>query len=49
VTESRIPKVLNIKKTAKCTKGRSRSRWEQEIKKDITQREEEYGRKLRMK
>jgi hypothetical protein len=47
VTESRIPKVLNIKKRAKCTKRRSRSRWEQEIRKEITQRKEGYGRKLR--
>jgi hypothetical protein len=32
-------KALNMKVKGKCSKGRMRSRWEQQVRKDITQKE----------
>jgi hypothetical protein len=40
VNEDRIPKtVLNTKVKGKCPRGTSRSRWEQQVRKYVTQRE----------
>jgi hypothetical protein len=32
-------KVLNMKVKGKCPRGKMRSRWEQQVRKDVTQRE----------
>jgi hypothetical protein len=41
--EVRIPKkVLNMKMKGKCPRGRQSSRWEQQFRKDVTEKE---GRK----
>jgi hypothetical protein len=39
-------KVLNMKVKGKFPRGRPRTRWEQQVRKDVTQKEE-HGRKLR--
>jgi hypothetical protein len=46
VNKKRIPKkVLNMKVKGKHPRGRLRLRWEQHVRKDVTQ--EEHGKKLR--
>jgi hypothetical protein len=39
-SEERIPrKVFNVKIKGKCSRGSLRSKWEQKVKKDVTQME----------
>jgi hypothetical protein len=40
IIEERIPQIFfNMKVKGKCPSGRPRSRWEQQVRKDVTQRE----------
>jgi hypothetical protein len=49
VNEQKIlKKVFNMKVKGECPRGRSRSRWEQQVRKDVTQgRKEGHGKILR--
>jgi hypothetical protein len=48
MNKERIPKkVLYLKVKGKCPRGRPRSRWKQQVRKDVRQREGRPWKKLR--